>query len=207
MPTFFRHGRDLRSIRRATFLTFFVAVSCIETSGLLLANKKIGIIPQSILILFSGSIGNMLNARGATFLGSGGGGDPAADCFLAEFFLQDTPLPLKPLSKIEDDEMVLCVASIGAPLVSAEKLSSGNEWTQVIHLVEEAIGRPVQNIVSEEIGGSNAFAGLIAARKTGRHFIDADSLGRAFPHLHISSCALSSVSPTPAAMVDVHNRY
>lgn len=142
-------------------------------------------------------------ARGTTLLGSGGGGETTSDCLFAEALLGDSSIPLKQLSQLREEELVLCVASIGAPLVSSEKLSSGEEWVQVVHLVEQHLNKPIDNLVCGEIGGSNGFSGLIAAQATGKHLIDADSLGRAFPHLNISSCSLFGVLPSPASIVDV----
>lgn len=144
-------------------------------------------------------------SRGAVFLGSGGGGDPSPDSLVSEVaLLKHGAINLKPLELCLDDELVVLVAGVGAPLVSSEKISSGEEWKTALQILENTIGRRIDNIVSGEIGGSNAFAGIIASLLSGKHLIDADSLGRAFPKLSISSCALSSsISPSPAVMVDV----
>lgn len=141
-------------------------------------------------------------SRGATFLGSGGGGDATADCLFAESFLEEKELPITPLLECPDDAMVVLVASIGAPLVSAEKLLSGHEWNHAIELLENAINKPIEYVVSAEIGGSNAFSAIMASITSGRKLLDADTLGRAFPTLNISSCALFSMPLSITSMVD-----
>jgi hypothetical protein len=59
--------------------------------------------------------------------------------------------------------------------------------------------------VAAEIGGSNAFSPIIAALETGRKLLDGDTLGRAFPRLDISSCAIVGINSSPTCIVDCAN--
>ncbi len=142
-------------------------------------------------------------ALGASLLGSGGGGDPSFDLLAAhELCLHQGPVSLYQIDEIPDEEIVVCCAYIGAPLVASEKLSTIGEWKKAQILIERFLDRPLWGVVSGEIGGANAFAALIAALECNLKLIDADTLGRAFPTVNISSCALHSIKPTPAVLVD-----
>lgn len=137
-------------------------------------------------------------AIGATLLGSGGGGDPSADLLLAkEMITSRGSLEYVSVDDIPDDANIITAGYIGAPLVSIEKLQSDGEWSRGAEL----LGKHFWGIASAEIGGSNAFAGIIASIECGAKLIDADTLGRAFPYVHISSCALAGVGPAPASIV------
>ena len=138
-------------------------------------------------------------AIGATVLGSGGGGDPSADLLLVkDIFEESGPMEMVSVDQIPDEASIITAGYIGAPLVSAEKLSSYGEWKRA----EELLNKKIWGVAPAEIGGSNALSAIIAASECGMRLIDADTLGRAFPYVHISSCALYGIGPTPAAIVD-----
>ncbi len=137
-------------------------------------------------------------ALGATLLGSGGGGDPSADLLLAKEMIQAIgSIDCVSVDEIPDSADIITAGSIGAPLVSIEKLTSDGEWRRAAEL----LGTKFWGIASAEIGGSNAFAGIIASIECGARLIDADTLGRAFPYVHISSCVVHGVSPSPSSVV------
>lgn len=139
---------------------------------------------------------------GATLLGSGGGGDPFADHLLAKHLLQGRSLELTQVEELTDDDLIVAVGYAGAPLVSSEKLSSAGGWERGLQRLESILGKKITALVAAEIGGSNAFSPIVAALETGRKLIDGDTLGRAFPRLDISSCALAGISGSPTCVVD-----
>jgi DUF917 family protein len=142
-------------------------------------------------------------AIGASVLGSGGGGDPEPDIARTkELLTRFGKAMLLPLSSLKDDELVVPVAFMGAPLVSLEKLASGTEFPLVIERVEEHFQKKVGAILPAEIGGSNALAGVPYAAQAKMPLVDADTIGRAFPELQMSSCALAGISPSPAFLAD-----
>ena len=142
-------------------------------------------------------------AIGATVLGSGGGGDPGPDIARTkELLTRFGPATLVTLSSLRDDELVVPVAFMGAPLVSLEKLASGTEFPLVIERVEQHFQKKVGAILPAEIGGSNALAGIPYAAQTKMPIVDADTIGRAFPELQMSACALAGISPSPAFLAD-----
>ena len=144
-------------------------------------------------------------ALGATVLGSGGGGDPIYDLMIAKVQLQKTgPVKLIQLADIDPDGLVVPLSFMGAPLVSIEKLPSGLEFEAIITTIEKTMGKKVDYLVATEIGGANALPPLPLASKLNLPVIDADTIGRAFPELYMSSCNVMGVSPSPAFMADAH---
>jgi hypothetical protein len=143
-------------------------------------------------------------AIGATILGSGGGGDPVYDLMIAKQQLAlSGPVTVVNVDDIPDDALVVPIEFMGAPLVSIEMIPSGREFDAILKEVESFYGRKVDYLLTIEIGGANAFTPLIAASKFNIPLIDGDTLGRAFPELHISSCNLRGISSSPAFLCDV----
>lgn len=140
---------------------------------------------------------------GSMVLGSGGGGNPIYDAAMTkQAFEEYGPASLVNLADISDDALVAPLAFMGAPLISIERIPSGNELTTLLNMIKEAFKRPVTHLLAAEIGGANAFTPLIASAKTGLPVIDGDTLGRAFPELQMSSCNLRGISPSPCFMTD-----
>src|SRR3546814_15375495 len=80
-------------------------------------------------------------ARGAAFLGSGGGGDPYYSLLLAEAAADRCGgFDLISLDDLPDDALIVPCGWIGAPTVSVEKLPSGHEVLASMRRLEE-IGR------------------------------------------------------------------
>jgi hypothetical protein len=73
--------------------------------------------------------------------------------------------------------------------------------------LEERIGKKVTHLVAAEIGGANAFTPLAVAARRGVQVLDADTIGRAFPELQMSSCNLYGINPCPAHLVDAMGNY
>jgi uncharacterized protein len=142
-------------------------------------------------------------ALGAGILGSGGGGDPAIELLLAQHILEQYgPVRLVSPSSLCDNDIVAPVAFMGAPLVSVEKIPSGKEATALIARLEHTLGIRPTVLMAGEIGGANAFTPLIMAGLLNLPVLDADTLGRAFPELQMSSCNLYGVSASPAVLAD-----
>src|SRR3546814_13427189 len=90
-------------------------------------------------------------ARGAAFLGSGGGGDPYYSLLLAEAALERCgAFALIAPGSLADDALVVPCGWIGAPTVSVEKLPSGHAALAGIRRLEPLIGRPVDAVMKSE---------------------------------------------------------
>lgn len=144
-------------------------------------------------------------ALGATIVGSGGGGDPGYTNLTVEKQLdQFGPVPIISVSELADDDLVVPLSMMGAPLVSIERIGSGKEYKALFDLVTGYYGKKPCAIVPSEIGGSNALVPLLCAGELGVSVLDADIIGRAFPELQMSSAELMGINPCPSFIADCY---
>jgi DUF917 family protein len=142
-----------------------------------------------------------LLALGCAFLGSGGGGNPAYDQLIAEHALETYgPIQVISIDELDDDALVVPMAFVGAPLIASEKLSSGREFETIIRHLEQRRKKMV--LMPAEIGGANGLCAIAVAAKLGLPVLDADSLGRAYPQIQMTSCNLFGVKASPAYFAD-----
>ena len=77
-------------------------------------------------------------ALGAAVLGTGGGGDPYVGKLMArEAVRQYGPVELYTLDELDDDDLIVPSAGMGAPIVIVEKLPAGDDMIRAF----EALGR------------------------------------------------------------------
>lgn len=142
-------------------------------------------------------------ALGAALLGSGGGGDTTDEMSMAKYQIEKYgPIDIVNINEIKDDDIIVPVAFMGAPLIAIEKLSSGIEFLEIFKLIEKYLGKKPDYIMPAEIGGGNAFAPLTISGMLKTKVLDADLMGRAFPELQMNSAYLKGVSPAPAFIAD-----
>ncbi len=140
-------------------------------------------------------------ARGAAFLGSGGGGDPYHSLLLAEAAIKRSgAVPLITLDGLKDDALVAPCGWIGAPTVSVEKLPNGRENTRALCRLEELLGRDIDAVLPIEIGGANGLAPLITAAELGIPVVDCDGMGRAFPESQMTIFNIRRLSACPSVI-------
>ncbi len=140
-------------------------------------------------------------ARGAAFLGSGGGGDPYYSRLLAEAALERCgPVDLIPLASLADDAFVAPCGWIGAPTVSLEKLPNGSEATTGLRRLEEMTGKKIDAVLPIEIGGGNGLAPFIAAAELGVPVVDCDGMGRAFPESQMTIFNIRNLAACPSVL-------
>lgn len=142
-------------------------------------------------------------ARGAAFLGTGGGGDPYIGRLLLEQALRKSPpARVLPVDELDDDALVIPIAGMGAPTVIVEKIIGFAEGERVLRALENRLGRKATAIMSAEIGGLNALYPVAMAAHLGLPVIDADGMGRAFPELQMVSFNIFGQRSAPMAMTD-----
>lgn len=143
-------------------------------------------------------------ARGAAFLGTGGGGDPYIGRLMARQALKAAggSVPLVALEDLADDALVIAVGNMGAPTVLIEKLPSGDEPTAAVRRLERALGRKADAIIPFEAGGVNSLFPLLIAAQTGLPVVDGDGMGRAFPELQMETFEVYGVPASPMAIVN-----
>jgi DUF917 family protein len=144
-------------------------------------------------------------ARGAAFLGTGGGGDPYIGRLLAANAIREFGVPtIISADDLDDDAFVCTVAMLGAPTVLAEKAACGDEIDLVVRLMEKYQGRKIDALMPIEIGGLNSMIPIMAAARLKLPLVDADGMGRAFPEIQMTSFNIYGIPCTPAAIADEH---
>ena len=142
-------------------------------------------------------------ARGAAVLGTGGGGDPYIGKLMAQGALRRRGnVDLLDPMELDDDDLVVPTAMMGAPTVMVEKIPSGEEIVSAFKALEKYLGRPVRATMSCEAGGLNSTTPFTVAAELGIPLVDADMMGRAFPELQMATPTLSGVTATPMAIAD-----
>jgi DUF917 family protein len=139
-------------------------------------------------------------ARGATLLGTGGGGDPYIGMMLVQRVLGEGSITILDPDEIADDLFVIPTAQMGAPTVMIEKIPAGTEPTLSLRILEEHLGRSADATMPIECGGINSMIPLIVAAETGLPVVDADGMGRAFPELSMETFAVYGVHGSPLAL-------
>lgn len=144
-------------------------------------------------------------ARGAAFLGTGGGGDPYIGRLMVERELAaGRTVELWPLEEVPDEWFVIPTAMMGAPTVMIEKIPKGDEAVQSLRRLEEFLGRKADATMPIECGGINSTMPLVVGARLGLPVVDADGMGRAFPELQMETFHVYGVPGTPMAITNEH---
>ena len=142
-------------------------------------------------------------ALGAALLGAGGGGDPYIGKLLAIGAVKECgEVSLIDVDELSDDDVVVPVASVGAPTILTEKGVGSNEFTKLIDMVGSYYGKKITAIMPIEAGGVNSMLPIAAAARLGLPMVDVDGMGRAFPELQMVTFTIGGVKSTPMALVD-----
>src|SRR6185437_16367089 len=91
---------------------------------------------------------------------------------------------------------------IGAPVVSIEKLGTGEEGRWLRDGLEQVRQGRVAALMAGEIGGANGMQPINWAARIGLPVVDADGMGRAFPEVPQVSMHIAGISPSPCVMTD-----
>ena len=144
-------------------------------------------------------------ARGAAFLGAGGGGDPyIGGLLLREAMKTSGDIRLIGIDEVPPDALVVPTAMIGAPTVMVEKIPSGEEAVEALRRTEQAVGQKVFAVMPAEIGGLNALLPFVLAARMGLPVVDADGCGRAVPHINMTTFSIYGVPVSPVTICDEH---
>jgi DUF917 family protein len=122
-------------------------------------------------------------ARGATLLGSGGGGDPALWVSLTRRVLGDGAVRLADPAELPPEGRVIASAMLGSPAMTAELLPGGGEFSRAFRGLEHHIGETAVAVMGLEHAGVNAFPPIMVAAALGLPLLDLDGMGRAYPRL------------------------
>ena len=123
---------------------------------------------------------------GANVLGTGGGGNPyTVKLYARELLKQGKRIAVVDPLTLPDDALVVAVGGMGAPTVSIERIIRGDEFLYAVRALERHVGRPIDALISKEIGGSNSMRPMLAAALGNLPVVDGDGMGRAFPELQM----------------------
>src|SRR4051794_38603155 len=145
-------------------------------------------------------------ARGAAFLGTGGGGNPYIGRLMVERAMQETgrELELLALDDLPDDGPVIPTVMMGAPTCIVEKLPRGLEAAASLRRLEEHLGKRAFATMPVEAGGVNSMIPLVVGLRLGLPVVDADGMGRAFPELFHETFHVFGVPGTPMVITNDH---
>ena len=142
-------------------------------------------------------------ALGAAVLGTGGGGDPYIGKLMARQAIRDYgPVELYKLDELDDDDLIVPTAMMGAPTVMVEKMPNGDDIVNAFNSVGKYIGKPIKATMSIEAGGLNSVVPIYVAARLRLPMVDCDGMGRAFPELQMVTHTIHGISSTPFAMSD-----
>lgn len=142
-------------------------------------------------------------ALGCALLGSGGGGDIAFELPYARVAIKRYgPVRMVTAETVDPNALIAPIGFMGAPLEPSTEIAGQKELEQLIASVEAYFGQKVDALIPLEIGGGNGLGPLAHAGRLKIPVLDADTIGRAFPQLYMTSCALANVSPNPAFLAD-----
>ncbi|MEX0344343.1 MAG: DUF917 domain-containing protein [Rhizobiaceae bacterium] len=145
-------------------------------------------------------------ARGAAFLGTGGGGDPYVGRLILQQQLADgATVRLIDPSELGDDDLVVPVANMGAPTVLIERFPNGPAAVAAVRKMEELLDRKVAAIMPIEAGGVNATLPVVVGALMNLPVVDADGMGRAFPELQMTTFSIYGVPGSPVVIKDEHD--
>ena len=140
---------------------------------------------------------------GASFLGSGGGGDPYIGGLMVRKALEEgLQIEIVDPDTLGDDGLIIPTAMMGAPTVLLERIPSGDEPIRALRAVEAQLGRKADATMPTEVGGINSTIPLYVGARLGIPVIDADGQGRAFPELQMEAFAVNGVQGTPLGISD-----
>ncbi len=137
-------------------------------------------------------------ARGAVLLGTGGGGDPyVGQLLLQQEVKQGNFVKIIRAEELDDDAFVVSVAGIGAPTVLVEHLQANDVCKRLLERMEKYMGRKVDAIIPAEVGGLNSIIPLALGAQVGLPVVDADGMGRAFPHIEMVTFSVYGKTACP----------
>ncbi|MBK8020988.1 MAG: DUF917 domain-containing protein [Chloroflexi bacterium] len=142
-------------------------------------------------------------ALGAAVLGTGGGGDPYIGMLMARKAIRDHgPIELYTLDELNDDDLIVPAAMMGAPTVMVEKMPNGDDIVNAFQVIGKYLNKPIRAVMSIEAGGLNSVVPIYVAARLRLPMVDCDGMGRAFPEIQMVTHTLYGIKSTPFSMAD-----
>jgi hypothetical protein len=112
------------------------------------------------------------------------------------------PVELFELDELNDDDLIVPTAMMGAPTVMVEKMPNGDDLINAFQAVGKYIGKPIRATMSIEAGGLNSVVPIYVAARLRLPMVDCDGMGRAFPEIQMVTHTIFGISSTPFSMSD-----
>ncbi len=142
-------------------------------------------------------------ALGAAVLGTGGGGDPYIGMLMArQAIRQYGAVELYTLDELNDDDLIVPTAMMGAPTVMIEKMPNGDDIVNAFQSIGKYLNKPIRATMSIEAGGLNSVVPIYVAARLRLPMVDCDGMGRAFPEIQMVTHTIYGISSTPFSMAD-----
>jgi DUF917 family protein len=145
-------------------------------------------------------------AVGTGILGTGGGTHPYLELLNAEKLYRDgAAVDLVDPAELGDDDLVAEMGFMGAPLVTKERLPDPEHTLRPLRLMEAHAACRFKGVMAGEIGAENGVLPFLVASLTGLPVVDADTMGRAFPEMQMSSFVINGLPIVPFALCDIRS--
>lgn len=142
-------------------------------------------------------------ALGCAIASSGGGGSTKTPLAMAVRAVDELgPVDIVDVGNLAPDGIVMPVGMIGTPVVTTERIWSGEEAFILREQVETLCKAPVVAAMCYEIGGANGLLPVTWAARLGLPLLDADGMGRAFPEMQQQAMHLAGVPASPMVLTD-----
>ncbi len=142
--------------------------------------------------------------RGASILGTGGGGSPKAGINLLKQVLEESKdIVIIDVEELPNDAILVSPYYLGtiAPKRLSKKIIIQDPIMVAIKEMEKYLGRSIDALIPCELGGFNTSVALYVGAKLGIPVVDGDLVGRAAPEIHQSTLNIYNIPMTPAILV------
>ncbi len=144
---------------------------------------------------------------GGIFLGSGGGGDPESlSFFLNDILTGDKTIRLISLEELDAEGYYASVNMMGSPELMGQYFPAGVEGVKALERLQALTGQEFKGITTIECAGVNILYPMLVAGRLGLPVVDADSMGRAFPELQMTTFNFAQIPGTPLTLIDSFGR-
>lgn len=138
-------------------------------------------------------------AKGACFLGSGGGGPLSITPTIIEYIFKNTDtINVVQISEVPDDAGIAIAAGMGSPQNSAG-ITFDTAPAAAFNEVAKSYGK-LDYVAAVEVGAANSVIPMLVAAQNNIPLVDANGAGRAVPTLPSTTYAMSNVPATPAVL-------
>lgn len=126
-------------------------------------------------------------------------GYEVADRVLAHMRDSGSAPELRAVDEFDDDALIVSMGFVNNGLPISDLRPVGDEFTALLPLMEEALGRPVDGIMPLAAGNVNALLPLLVGAQAGLPVADADPMGRIFPLVEQTVFTLAGLPVGPVA--------